>query len=225
MSAYRVQMWAGRIDAVKNWPEPKSVRNIQVFLDFANFYRYFIQGFNKIAGPFISMLRISNPTGSSTILQSIDVAEKDEVGESDGNRTNLLNPSASTRSTGAGYLTSEGAKKSGDNTKKGVKAARGSDYLTPATKKAFNHLRHAFIQVPIFQYFDPEWHIRIETLASDYAISGVLSELTLDNSGQWHPMAYYLQKMIPAKTWYKVHNGEFWTIVEVFKTCRHYLEG
>ena len=28
----------------------------------------------------------------------------------------------------------------GSNTKKGVKAVRNSDYLTPAAKKAFNHL-------------------------------------------------------------------------------------
>ena len=27
-----------KIDAVKNWPEPKSVQDIQVFIGFANFY-------------------------------------------------------------------------------------------------------------------------------------------------------------------------------------------
>ena len=31
-----------RIKAVKQWPEPKSVRDIQVFLGFANFYWQFI---------------------------------------------------------------------------------------------------------------------------------------------------------------------------------------
>ena len=30
--------------------------------------------------------------------------------------------------------------------------------------------------------------------------------------------------MILAKTRYKTHNGEFLAIVEIFKTCRHYLE-
>ena len=49
--------------------------------------------------------------------------------------TNLSNPFASTRSTGAGYLTSRGAKKGGGTIKKGVKAARGSNYLTWAAKK------------------------------------------------------------------------------------------
>ena len=31
--------------------------------------------------------------------------------------------------------------------------------------------------------------------------------------------------MIPAKTWYKTHDGELLVIVEVFKTWRYYLEG
>ena len=31
-----------RIEAVKQWPEPQLVQDIQVFLEFANFYRRFI---------------------------------------------------------------------------------------------------------------------------------------------------------------------------------------
>ena len=77
------------------------------------------------------MLRTSSPTGSSTILQSIDVADENEFGENGGNKTNLSNSFTSTRSTRAGYLTSECAKRGGSNTKKGVKAARDSNYLTP----------------------------------------------------------------------------------------------
>ena len=68
---------------------------------------------------------------------------------------NLLNPSASKRSTGAGYLISKGAKRGAGNTKKGVKAARVPNYLTLAAKKAFNYLKHIFTQVPIFQHLDP----------------------------------------------------------------------
>ena len=156
------------------------------------------------------MLRITIFIGSLTILQSsIDMAEKNEVGggESDGNETNLSNPSASKKSTKAEYLTSGGAKKGGNNpkmgggnTKKGVEAARSSDYLTLDAKKAFNHLRHAFIQAFILQHFDPEWHIRIKTDVSGYAISRVLSQLTLNDLGQWHPVAYYSHNIIQAKT-------------------------
>ena len=86
-----------------------------------------------------------------------------EFGKSGSNKTNLLNPFASKRSTKAGYLTSQSAKKGGDNPKRGgdniknsVKASKSSNYLTPDAKKTFNHLRHVFTQALIFQYFDPE---------------------------------------------------------------------
>ena len=46
-----------RIEAVKNWPEPKSARDIQMFIGFANFYHRFIQGFSKIAALLDSMLK------------------------------------------------------------------------------------------------------------------------------------------------------------------------
>ena len=73
------------------------------------------------------MVKTISLTGSSIILQSIDLAYKDEIGDNQngGNEINLLNPSALKRSTGASYLTFKGAKKSGGNTKKGVEAARG----------------------------------------------------------------------------------------------------
>ena len=52
-----ISMEAKRIEVIKDWPKPKSVRNIQVFLGFANFYWRFIQNFSKIAAPFTSMLK------------------------------------------------------------------------------------------------------------------------------------------------------------------------
>ena len=52
-----ISIEAKKIEVVKDWPEPKSVRDIQVFLGFANFYRRFIQGFSRIAAPLTSMLK------------------------------------------------------------------------------------------------------------------------------------------------------------------------
>lgn len=74
-----------QIEVVKNWPEPKSMRDIQVFLGFANFYRRFIQSFSKIAGPLTLMLRTSFATRlSKNSLPSIDVAKVDKVGVDSG---------------------------------------------------------------------------------------------------------------------------------------------
>jgi hypothetical protein len=40
-----------KIEAIKEWQAPKSLRDVQSFLGFANFYRRFIQDFSKICRP------------------------------------------------------------------------------------------------------------------------------------------------------------------------------
>ena len=57
----RINIEAKKIKLIKNWPKPKSVHNIQVFLGFANFYQRFIQGFSRIV---ISLTSIMKTTGS-----------------------------------------------------------------------------------------------------------------------------------------------------------------
>ncbi len=98
-------------------------------------------------------------------------------------------------------------------------------FLNADARKAFTKLKQAFLEAPILNHFDPERHIRIETDVSGYAIGGVLSQLTLDDSDRWHSVALFSRKMIPAETWYETYNGELLAIVEAFKTWRHYLEG
>ena len=70
-------MEARKSEAVKNWPKPKFMKNIQVFLGFANFYQRFIQDFSKIAISLTSMLQIMKLL--KNLLLSIDVVESDEV--------------------------------------------------------------------------------------------------------------------------------------------------
>ena len=103
-----------------------------------------------------------------------------------------------------------------------IRATGKPIFLTPGARETFNQLKQAFTKAPILQHFDPEYHIRIETNASDYIIDGKLSYLISDHlnsdQGQWHPIAYFSKKMIPAETRYKTHNDELLAIVEAFKT-------
>ena len=39
------------------------------------------------------------------------------------------------------------------------------------------------------------------------------------------PVAYYLRKIILAKTQYKTHNSELLGIMKLFKIWKHYLKG
>ena len=111
------------------------------------------------------------------------------------------------------------------NSSKSKKTVRSSNFLTLGAKLAFTKLRQAFFKAPNLYYFNLECHFRIEMDVSSYAIGGVLSQLTSDDSGQWHPMAFFFHKMISGETRYETYDGELLAIIEAFMTWKHYLEG
>ena len=69
--AQSIKMEEEKIETVKAWAKPTSVKYIQVFLSFANFYQRFIQGFSKIASLLTSTLKtISSPANFETPLKT-----------------------------------------------------------------------------------------------------------------------------------------------------------
>ena len=252
-----ISMEAEQIEVIRKWPEPKSVRDIQVFLGFANFYRRFIQGFSRIAAPLTSMLKTTNEPAPSRNDGSRSASSRnddsrpasgrnDGDGEVDGfggdgvehakksGKSKGQKSSKSGNSEGKKLAKSKKPSKSGNLPNFNAKEA-GPSFLTPKARSAFNRLRLAFTEALILRHFDPECHIWIETDALGYAIGGVLSQLASGTSpdgivtktdlGQWHLVAFFSRKMIPAETRYETHDGELLAIVEAFKTWRHYLEG
>ena len=219
MSLRGIRIEDKKIEAVKQWPEPQSVRDIQVFLGFANFYRRFIQGFSRIAAPLTSMLKTSGGTKSKT--------RPGEGGVGVGGSRAGHGGSKLDDGSGMDDVEVDGGEvevgEKGRNLFKSKKTE--SSFLISGARKTFTKLRQAFLKTPILHHFDPERHIRIETDESGYAIGGVLSQLTPDDSGRWHPVAFFSCKMIPTETKYETYNSELLAIVEAFKTWRHYLEG
>ena len=51
-----ISMDPDHIAAIVEWPAPKNVHHIQVFLGFANFYRRFIDGFSRVVSPITILL-------------------------------------------------------------------------------------------------------------------------------------------------------------------------
>jgi len=47
----QVKMEQEKIKVVKEWKTPIKVKDVESFLEFANFYQYFIQNFNHTARP------------------------------------------------------------------------------------------------------------------------------------------------------------------------------
>jgi hypothetical protein len=44
-----------KIQAVRDWPTPRTVTELRSFLGLANYYRRFVQGYSRIAGPLTSL--------------------------------------------------------------------------------------------------------------------------------------------------------------------------
>ena len=50
-----------KLTAVKQWPQPKTVKDIQKFLGFCNFYRRFIKAYSELAHPLFNLTKKGTP--------------------------------------------------------------------------------------------------------------------------------------------------------------------
>ncbi len=51
-----IQMDQGKVTAVAEWPTPQTIKDLQRFLGFANFYRRFMKGFSLLTAPLATLL-------------------------------------------------------------------------------------------------------------------------------------------------------------------------
>ena len=91
-------------------------------------------------------------------------------------------------------------------------------------QKSLEDLKQAFTQAPLLAQFNPSNPIWIETDASDYAISGIISQKN-ENDEHKHPVAFHGRKLNPAERNYGTPDQELLAIVACFRVWRHYLEG
>jgi hypothetical protein len=64
-----ISMTSDKVEAVKSWPVPRNVKDVQAFLGFANFYRRFIQGFSKVCKPLTDLTRKGNAFAWSAVCE------------------------------------------------------------------------------------------------------------------------------------------------------------
>ena len=167
-----ISMEAKRIKVVKNWPKPKSVRDIQVFLGFANFYRQFIQGFYRIAAPLTSMLKttglpnepVPSRNNGSRSASSRNDDSRPAFGRNDGDgevdrygvgENGVKHVKKSGKSKSEKMSKSQNLAKSGKKLSKSGNSTNfdatedGPKFLPPDAKTAFNRLWLAFTEAPI----------------------------------------------------------------------------
>ena len=52
----------GKLKGIRDWPTPKTVKQVRSWLGFGNFYRRFIKGFSHLAQPLNQLLSLSYGT-------------------------------------------------------------------------------------------------------------------------------------------------------------------
>lgn len=52
-----ITMEEGKVEAITSWPVPTTVKELQRFLGFTNFYRRFISGYSSVVTPLMNLLK------------------------------------------------------------------------------------------------------------------------------------------------------------------------
>jgi hypothetical protein len=95
--------------------------------------------------------------------------------------------------------------------------------FTKKARIAFAQLKNVFIKTSILLHFDSKRKIRLKIDASDFAISEILSQL-IEETNQWHFVAFFSRKMFVAKQNYKIEEVEMLVVIESCRVFRHYVE-
>ncbi|KAJ1590425.1 hypothetical protein NDA12_007196 [Ustilago hordei] len=94
--------------------------------------------------------------------------------------------------------------------------------LLEEAQQAFHKLIQAFTMAGVLWHFDYHLPTRLETDASNFAITGVLKQ---EHKGHWHPVAFYSQKMSSMEKNYEIHDKELLAVVSCLTQWHHMLAG
>jgi len=90
-------------------------------------------------------------------------------------------------------------------------------------RKAFNTLKQAFTSASILTHWVLDIQLVVETDASDYALTAILSTITKNN--EIHPIAFHSRTFSASELNYNIYDKELLAIFKAFKIWQHYLEG
>jgi len=90
-------------------------------------------------------------------------------------------------------------------------------------EQAFDELRAKLTTPPVLVYFDPLAPTKIETEASKYVCSGILSQPCQDR--KWRPVAYRSKTMSDAECNHDIHDKELLAIVQALHKWKRYTRG
>ena len=82
------------------------------------------------------------------------------------------------------------------------------------TYKLFYRLKRVFVKAVLLHHFNSACRTRLETDASEFAISSILSQLVKNKN--WVSVIFYSQKIHLAELNYEIHDQELLMIMKSF---------
>src|SRR3954454_12135606 len=61
ISKEELQMETEKTKAIQEWPEPRTVKEVQAFLGFANYYQQFIRNYSRYTTPLTKLTKKNQP--------------------------------------------------------------------------------------------------------------------------------------------------------------------
>ena len=100
---------------------------------------------------------------------------------------------------------------------------------TPRCQEVFDELKAHFCFAPVLKHFDPTLETMLETDASDYVVSGILSQRHIDpakpdSHGTLQPVAFLTEKMSPAECNYGIGDKELLAIITCLEKWHMYCK-
>ncbi len=71
-----IRMDEGKVEAIKTWPQPTTIKELQRFLGFSNFYHRFIQNYSTLTNPLTNLLTGDKPKSLSWSIAANEAFEK-----------------------------------------------------------------------------------------------------------------------------------------------------
>ncbi|XP_011686421.1 PREDICTED: uncharacterized protein LOC105449119 [Wasmannia auropunctata] len=223
-----------KLRAVKEFPVPKKVKDMQSFLGLACYYRRFMENFSKIKPVKRDALRTMQQIAKQQAHKA-----KTNVKIYADRRTKIR-----TFKVGDLVLSHDETLRRGRSKKLeapwvGPKFIR--DYANIARplqnllrksvkfdfdescRIAFNTLKERLIAAPVLRLYNPKAEIELHTDASAHALAGIL--LQKHENGKWAPVAYFSQSTNHAEAKYHSFELEMLAVVRSMERFHMYLYG
>ena len=175
---------------MKEWLSLKNVHELQVFLDFVNFFWRFIKKYSWIAAPLLNLLKTErNKKKTEITLFSKQIS--------------LYHRKRKKWRSSSNY-SAHSLQVSRELWQKNIVSVFFS--LSEAALKVFKALKKTFMSASLLHYFDENKLMRVETDTSEFAIDRILTQqFEIDDQLHWLSVTYYSKKLLDTEIWHNTN--------------------